>query len=122
MEMKKHSLGSALKKLYDRRCDISRYEFEINENGISVPKLSTVYKDVECRISYSKGGANEESITVSKINRAVKIFLPIEYKIESGDVFAVTKGDETELYKAAEKSRIYTSHQETEAVLYEKNP
>ena len=121
MEMKKYNIGKMVEVLFDRVCDIKRYEFEIR-NGMSVPVLKDIYNDVKCRISYSKSLANSETETVSEIKRHAKIFLPIEYKVICGDVFAVRKDGTEEIYKAAETPRIYTSHQETEAVLYRLNP
>lgn len=120
MELSK--LQKNAQTLFKDRCDIKRYRFEKAENGVSNAVLYDVYNDVMCRISYLTSEPNEETLTAFKTELKIKLFLPIEYKIESGDIFIVYRNGESKSFRAASQSRIYSFHQEIEAVIYDKNP
>ena len=120
--MELNRLQNKAEALFTDRCDIKRYKFEKQENGITETVMSDIYNDVMCRVSYITSGPNEETLTAWKTELKIKIFLPIEYKIESGDIFIVYRNGESKSFKAASQSRIYSFHQEIEAIIYDRNP
>ena len=120
MELSK--MQKSLMLLFTDKCDIKRYEYEKNESGISSAVLKDVYNDVMCRVSYKESSPNEENFTAWKTKLKIKIFLPIEYKIKSGDIFVIYKNGESQSFKAASQSRIYSYHQEIEAMILDENP
>ncbi len=120
MELRK--LQKSAEALFNDRCDIKRYRFEKNEMGISNAVLYDVYNDVMCRISYLTSKPNEETPTAFKTELKIKLFLPIEYKIESGDIFTVYRNGESRSFRGASQSRVYSFHQEVEVIIYDKNP
>ena len=64
MVIKKCDTGKYIEKLFDRVCDIKRYEFEV-KNGVSKPVLKDVYIGAGCRISYTKSESPKETQTAS---------------------------------------------------------
>lgn len=122
MELKKYSVNKIAETIYDSVCDIKRYEGKRLESGIMENELKDLYSDIKCRISYESDSANEESETLYKINRKIKVFLPIETDIKSGDILIITKDGKSEKFKAASKGKVYRSHIEVEVKSAEKNP
>ena len=122
MVMKKYETGKMAEMLFSDRCSVMRYEFEADERGVSIPRLTDVYENIKCRISYSLDGPNRETKTVSEIKHKIKVYFPSRYEIKSGDVLTVVRGTVQECCKACSKSRRYLSHQEIEAEIMDKNP
>ena len=122
MVMKKCETAKMAEMLFNDRCSVRRYDFETDESGVSIPKLTDVYENIKCRISYNEDWPNRGTQTVSEIQHRIKVFIPNEYEIKSGDVLVIVRGTVQELCKACSKSRMYLSHQEIEAELMDKNP
>ena len=122
MELKKYSVNRIAEVMYDSVCDIKRYETKRLESGISTKELKEVYSKIKCRISYESDSANEESETLYEINRRIKVFLPIETDIKSGDILVITRNGKSEKFKATSKGKAYRTHLEIEVKPTEKNP
>ena len=122
MELKKYSVNGIAEVMYDSVCDIKRYETKRLESGISTKELKEVHSQIKCRISYESDGANEESETLYEINRRIKVFLPIETDIKSGDILVITRNGKSEKFEAASKGKAYRTHLEVEVKPTDKNP
>ena len=110
MELKKYSVNGIAEVMYDSVCNIKRYETKGLESGISTKELKEVHSQIKCRISYESDSANEESETLYEINRRIKVFLPIETDIKSGDILVITRNGKSEKFEAASKGEKHTEH------------
>ena len=122
MELKKYSVNGIAEVMYDSVCNIKRYETKRLESGISTKELKEVHSQIKCRISYESDSANEESETLYEINRRIKVFLPIETDITSGDILVITWYGKSEKFEAASKGKAYRTHLEVEVKPTDKNP
>ena len=122
MELKKYSVNGIAEMMYYSVCNIKRYETKRLESGISTKELKEVHSQIKCRISYESDSANEESETLYEINRRIKVFLPIETDIKSGDILVITRNGKSEKFEAASKGKAYRTHLEVEVKPTDKNP
>lgn len=77
------------KLMYHDKCDVFVYEKVKKENGAisTQKKLTPLYKDIPCKISFSLRTwdmFSKKQIDVTPYEKQPKIFMEVEYKIEPG--------------------------------------
>lgn len=111
----------AVKMLFNGRCNVYRYGYITNDYGIRKETTEKVYENIMCRISYKNDGCAKESETETTAEQKVKIFMPIDYFIKSGDIIEVEQNGRREKYKACGRARFYSTHQEAELEIFEES-
>lgn len=111
----------AVKMLFNGRCSVYRHNYIINDSGIRKCVTEKVYENIMCRISYKNDGCAKESETETTAEQKVKIFMPIDYFIKSGDIIEVEQNGRREKYKACGRARFYSAHQEAELDIFEES-
>ena len=87
------------KLMYHDKCDIFKYEKEVNPNGSKSTKKQKVpiYMDVPCKISFSLRTwdmFSHKAIDTTPYEKQPKIFMEVEYKVEPGYYFEVRRYDQ----------------------------
>lgn len=100
-----------LEKLYEDKCNISRWVTIKKPNGASGKELQVVLSDQPCRISQKALGANSQTETKNNIAYETKLFISPDVEIKQGDVINVTRNGTIRKYNAGE-AFIYPTHQE----------
>lgn len=79
---------------------------------ITSQKETELYKDIACRLSFTRVMPAYKQGEGSKQEQLVKLFLAPEITVNPGSKIVVTQNGITEVYKMSSLAAAYTSHQE----------
>lgn len=111
------------KLMYKDKCDIFKFEKQVNPNGSksTIQTKVPVYADVPCKISFNDriwDTFHHNAMDTTPYQKQPKIFMEVEYKIKPGYYFIATRFDEgtNEIIAQYEGQcglpQVFLSHQE----------
>ena len=102
-----------VEEMYEGICNIyERNNITDSNTKITSQKEMELYKDIACRLSFTKITPVYKQEEGAKQEQLVKLFLSPEISVKPGSKIVVTQNGITETYKMSSLAAVYTSHQE----------
>ena len=106
---------NAMEKLWTGECDITAFETVTDDDGITKNVKVLKGENIPCRISYKtykRDRAGEQSGTVDKLSREVRLILGKDAEISAGCRVVVRQNGEERSFVAAGIPAVYSQHKE----------